>query len=175
MEKLSSVSVPADVRIAADGAVMPERFKDVAARVESARRFQSALIFLAMQAGACFTRQDSRSLAVLIMQIKRQDKSLQTLQPAKKKERQKMWQKESGYSNEWSVKITFSTFKRMFGECMNAQGWENVKTEIYGKVCLHDYMIDAAIEGGYGTPKIWYLSRKLPLRTARRRKGGDIA
>ena len=34
-----------------------------------------------------------------------------------KKERQKTWWKESEYNDIWSVKIAFSTFKRIFGEC----------------------------------------------------------
>ena len=59
-----------------------------------------------------------------------------------KRERQKVWRKESGYNDRWSVEIAFSTFKRIFGECMNARKWENVKMEIYGKVCLYNHMID---------------------------------
>ena len=55
----------------------------------------------------------------------------------------------------------------MFGERMNARKWENVKTEIYGKACLYNHMIYMAIEGGYGTPEIVYLSRKPPSKTAR--------
>ena len=50
---------------------------------------------------------------------------------------------------------------------MNAQKWENVKTDIYGKACLYNHMIDTAIEGGYGTQEIIYLLRKLPSKTAR--------
>ena len=51
---------------------------------------------------------------------------------------------------------------------MNAQKCENVKTEIYGKVCLYNRMIDIAIEGRYGVPRIVYLPRKPPSKMARR-------
>ena len=51
---------------------------------------------------------------------------------------------------------------------MNAQKWENVKTEIYGKACLYNHMIDMATEGGCGTLEIIYLPRKSPSKTARR-------
>ena len=51
---------------------------------------------------------------------------------------------------------------------MNAQKWENVKTEIYGKACLYNHMIDMATEGGYGMPRIAYLPEKPSSKTARR-------
>ena len=57
-----------------------------------------------------------------------------------------MWQKGPGCNDRGSVKITFPTFKRIFGECTNARGWGNVKTGIYGKVRLHDHMIGTAIK-----------------------------
>ncbi len=65
-----------------------------------------------------------------------------------KKERQNMWRRESGYNDRWTVETAFSTFKRVLGESIMARKWENVKTEIYGKVCLYNQMIDTAIENG---------------------------
>ena len=38
-----------------------------------------------------------------------------------KRERQREWQKESGYNGRWSVETAFSTFKCVLGECVNAQ------------------------------------------------------
>ena len=52
--------------------------------------------------------------------------------------------------------------------CMNAQKWENVKTEIYGKVCLYNHMNYMTTEDGYDTPEIVYLPRKPSAKTARR-------
>ena len=51
---------------------------------------------------------------------------------------------------------------------MNAQKCEDVKTEIYGKVCLYNRMIDIAIEGGYGMPRITYLPKKPSSKMTRR-------
>lgn len=51
---------------------------------------------------------------------------------------------------------------------MNAQKCEDVKTEIYRKVCLYNRIIDIAIEGGYGTPRIAYLPEKPSSKMARR-------
>ena len=42
----------------------------------------------------------------------------------------------------------------VLGECINARKWENVKTEIYGKVWLYNHLIDTAIDNGYGTPRV---------------------
>ena len=53
---------------------------------------------------------------------------------------------------------------------MHARKWENVKTEIYGKVSLYNHMIDTAIDSGYGTPRIVYPSGKPPPKTARQEK-----
>ena len=55
-----------------------------------------------------------------------------------KKERQNAWRKESGYNDRWTVETAFSTFKRVLGESISAQKWENVKTEIYGKIRLYN-------------------------------------
>ena len=87
-----------------------------------------------------------------------------------KRERQKEWRKKLGYNDRWSVETAFSTFKRVLGECVHARKWENVKTEIYGKVSLYNHMIDTAIDNGYGTPRIVYPSGKPPPKTARQEK-----
>ena len=71
-----------------------------------------------------------------------------------KKNNQKEWKARVGYGKRWIVEIVFSAFKRMFGEYISARKWENVKTEIYGKVQLYNQMIDMAIDHGYGTPRI---------------------
>ena len=64
------------------------------------------------------------------------------------------------FSNRLIINSTaFSTFKRVLGESISAQKWENVKTEIYGKIRLYNQMIDTAIESGYGTPKMVYQSK----------------
>ena len=87
-----------------------------------------------------------------------------------KREFQKAWREESGYNQRWSAEITFSTFKRVLGECISARKWENVKAEIYGKVQLYNQMIDTAIDNGYGTPRIVQVYRP-ESRTAG--NGGD--
>ena len=45
---------------------------------------------------------------------------------------------------------------------------ENAKTEIYGKVWLYNHMTDTAINNGYGTPMMVYLSVIPPLDASRR-------
>ena len=64
---------------------IPERFEDIAVRTKSARRFQSALIFLVMQMDAHpANKQDSYILTILIIEIKRQNMNLQILRTGKR-------------------------------------------------------------------------------------------
>ena len=56
-----------------------------------------------------------------------------------KREHQMEWRKKAGYNNRWSVETVFSTFKRVLDECVHARKWENVKTEIYGKVFVQSH------------------------------------
>ena len=56
--------------------------------------------------------------------------------------------------------------KQLWG-CVNARKWENVKTEIYGKVWLYNHLIDTAIDNGYGTARVVCPSVKPAPKTAR--------
>ena len=131
---------------------IPERLEDTAA--ENGIRPQIPVrINFSGNSGGCVSRKEAG-----FMQFegfdhidKKTEHEFADLTCQQKRELQKMWRKESGYNDRWSVEIAFSTFKRMFGECMNARKWENVKTEIYGRVCLYNHMIDMATESGYGT------------------------
>ena len=53
------------------------------------------------------------------------------------------------------------------GWCMNARKWENVKTEIYGKVWLYSHLIYMAVDNGYGTARVVCPSVKPAPKTAR--------
>ena len=97
---------------------IPKKFKDIAVRTESSRRFQSALIFLAMQADDIPQEAGFMKLGGFDHIDKKTEREFADLARQQKKERQKTWQKESGCNDRWSVKIAFSAFKRIFGECI---------------------------------------------------------
>ena len=168
-EKSSNVNTPADPRIAADGAYDTRKIRRYCS--ENGIRPQIPVrINFSGNSGGCVSRKEAG-----FMQFggfdhidKKTEHEFADLTCQQKRELQKMWRKESGYNDRWSVEIAFSTFKRMFGECMNARKWENVKTEIYGRVCLYNHMIDMATESGYGTPRIVYPPGKSPSKMARR-------
>ena len=167
-EKSSNVSTPADARIAADGAYDTRKIRGYCNENGICPQIPTGINFSG-NAGGCVPCKE-----VGFMQLgsfdhidKKTEHEFADLTRQQKKERQKTWRKESGYDDRWSVEIAFSTFKRIFGKCTSAQKWENVKTEIYGKACLYNHMIDTAIESGYGAPKTVYLPEKLPPKTAR--------
>ena len=168
-EKSSSVNTPADPMIAADGAYDTRKIRRYCSEKGIAPQIPIRINFSG-NSGGCASRKEAG-----FMQLggfdhidKKTEHEFADLTRQQKRERQKVWRKESGYNDRWSVEIAFSTFKRIFGECMNTRKWENVKMEIYGKVCLYNHMIDMAIEGGYGTPRIVYLPGKPSSKTARR-------
>ncbi len=53
-------------------------------------------------------------------------------------ENRKDWKRQVGYGRRWSVEITFSTFKRMFGGCMHAKKSANIRQEIFFKVKIYN-------------------------------------
>ena len=167
-EKSSNVNTPADPMIAADGAYDTRKIRRYCSEKGIAQQIPVRINFSG-NSGGCVSRKEAGfiQLGGFDHIDKKTEHEFADLTRLQKRERQKMWQKESGYNDRWSVEIAFSTFKRMFGECTNARKWENVKTEIYGKVCLYNHMFDMAIEGGYDTPRIVYLPRKPPSKTAR--------
>ncbi len=62
---------------------------------------------------------------------------------------QKDWKVRVVQGRHWSVEIAFSTFKRIFGECIHTRKSTNTRQEIFFKVKICDQMIDMAIEAGY--------------------------
>ena len=136
-EKSSSVNTPADPMIAADGAYDTRTIRRYCSEKGIVLQIPVRINFSG-NSGGCVSRKEAGSMQLGGFDHidKKTEHEFADLTRQQKRERQKVWRKESGYNDRWSVEIAFSTFKRIFGECINARKWENVKTEIYGRcVC----------------------------------------
>ncbi len=170
-EKSPSADTSAGTRVAADGAYDTRKIH----RYCDDRGISPLIpvrINFAGKAKGCMPRKKAgfEQLGGMDHIDKTAEREFAGLSREQKREFQKAWREESGYNQRWSAEITFSTFKRVLGECISARKWENVKAEIYGKVQLYNQMIDTAIDNGYGTPRIVQVYRP-ESRTAG--DGGD--
>jgi hypothetical protein len=52
------------------------------------------------------------------------------------------WAKLTGYGGRWAVETAYSSFKRLFGECNLARGFENIVRELVGKVALYNLLVN---------------------------------
>ena len=170
-EKSPTTVTSADTAVAADGAYDTKKIRGYCDD-HGIRPLIPIRIDFAGNANGCMPRKKEgfRQLAGVEHIDKDAEHMFAGLTRDQKRERQKEWRKKLGYNNRWSVETAFSTFKRVLGECVHARKWENVKTEIYGKVSLYNHMIDTAINNGYGTPRIVYPLGKPPPKTARQEK-----
>ena len=168
-EKAPNAVTSADTAVAADGAYDTKKIHRYCDDHEICPLIPIRIDF-AGNANGCMPRKKEgfRHLAGVEHIDRDAERMFADLTRDQKRKCQKEWRKESGYNDRWSVETAFSTFKRVLGECVHARKWENVKTEIYGKVSLYNHMIDTAIESGYGTPRIVYLPEKPPPKMVRR-------
>ena len=159
-EKSPNVETSADTKVAADGAYDTRDIYNYCNKYEIEPLIPVRINF-AGNANGCMSRKKAgfEQLGSFEHIDKKAEHEFAGLTRKEKKERQNAWRKESGYNDRWTVETAFSTFKRVLGESISAQKWENVKTEIYGKIRLYNQMIDTAIESGYGTPKMVYQSK----------------
>ncbi len=165
-EKSPNTNTSADTKVAADGAYDTRSIHKYC-HEHGIDPLIPVRINFAGKADGCMPRKEAgfRQLGGFDHIDKKAEHALADLSREQKREFQKAWRKESGYNDRWSVEIAFSTFKRVFGECISARKWENVKTEIYGKVYLYNRMIDMAIDSGYGTPRIVQVYKPGPKTT----------
>ena len=172
VEKSSNASTSADAKVAADGAYDTGKIYKYCDdhRIDPLIPIR---INFAGNANGCMPRKEEgfRQMADAEHIDNDAEHMLADLTRDQKREHQKEWRKESGYNDRWSVETAFSTFKRVLGECVHARKWENVKTEIYGKVSLYNQMIDTAIDSGYGTPRITYRSERPSMKTTIQEEG----
>ena len=170
-EKTPNAIASADTTVAADGAYDTKKIRKYCDDHEICPLIPIRIDF-AGNANGCMPRKKEgfRQLAGVEHIDKDAEHMFADLTRDQKREHQREWRKKAGYNNRWSVETAFSTFKRVLGECVHARKWENVKTEIYGKVSLYNHMIDTAIDNGYGTPRIVYPSGKPPPKMTRREK-----
>ena len=167
-EKSPNVDTSADTGVAADGAYDTKNIRSYC-NERGTNPLIPVRIDFAGNANGCMPRKEAgfRQLGGFDHIDKKTEHGFADLTREQKRELQKAWRKESGYNDRWAVEIAFSTFKRVLGECVNARKWENVKTEIYGKVWLYNHLIDTAIDNGYGTPRVVCPSVKPAPKTAR--------
>jgi hypothetical protein len=52
------------------------------------------------------------------------------------------WARITGYGRRWAVEISYSTFKRLFGELSLARGFESIARELGGKVALYNVLVN---------------------------------
>ena len=167
-EKSPNVDTSAATGVAADGAYDTKNIRSYCSE-RGTNPLIPVRIDFAGNANGCMPRKEAgfRQLGGFDHIDKKTEHGFADLTREQKRELQKAWRKESGYNDRWAVEIAFSTFKRVLGECVNARKWENVKTEIYGKVWLYNHLIDTAIDNGYGTPRVVCPSVKPAPKTAR--------
>ena len=52
------------------------------------------------------------------------------------------WAERMGYGRRWAVETAYSAFKRLFGEHSLARSFENIVTELAGKVSLYNMLVN---------------------------------
>ena len=62
-------------------------------------------------------------------------------------ENQKIWKEKVGYGRRWLVGISFSAFKRLFGEDVRAIKVENIIQEVMIKVAAYNKFVMIGMEG----------------------------